>query len=66
MNQKIDRCRKCKHVELVHSVTYLQCNNGWLLKPNGTFANAACHCTGYEPLDNLEFLEMKYGQRFSL
>jgi hypothetical protein len=56
---KVDRCRKCKHVKLVHlnDADGSQCNYGWLLKLDGTFANAACHCDGYEPLDNLEYLE---------
>jgi hypothetical protein len=58
---KVDRCRHCYHVKGIHldDADGSQCNSGWLLNFDGTLANPECHCDGYEPLDNLEYLEMK-------
>jgi hypothetical protein len=65
MSNQLRRCRNCKHVESIHQTddggSY--CRRGWLVDyPDGDHL-PHCYCPGYEPLDNLEYLELKYEQQ---
>lgn len=56
----VERCRNCKHIKTLHATDSggSYCCRGWLYNLNET-PLPHCYCPGYEPLDNLEYLEMR-------
>ena len=55
--RNFDRCRSCKHSYISHTDfdhKPARCQN---------IIDGSCRCTEFEPKDNLEFLEWKYGRK---
>jgi hypothetical protein len=59
MSNHVNRCRNCEHIESIHGNDGggSHCRRGWLVSYQNGKMLPHCYCKGYEPLDNLKYLE---------